>query len=76
MMAALDRLADAARVLPYLDTTGDFATMARTHLIAEQVRCIESDPALTAHLTGDSDATAALFHMREVLEDVIAREPR
>jgi predicted ATPase len=76
MMASLDRLADAARVLPYLDTTGDFATMARTHLIAEQVRRIESDPALTAHLTGDSDATAALFHMREVLEDVIAREPR
>jgi len=33
--------------------------MARTHLIAEQVRRIESDPALTAHLTADSDATAA-----------------
>ena len=46
-------------------------TMARTHLIAEQVRRIESDPALTAHLTADSDATAALIHMRDVLEDVI-----
>ena len=50
--------------------------MARTHLIAEQVRRIESDSALTAHLTADSDATAALIHMRDVLEDVIAREPR
>jgi predicted ATPase len=73
MMATLDRLADAARVLPYLDTTGDFATMARAHLIAEPVRRIESDPAAAAHLNADPDARATLTHMRDVLDDVIAR---
>jgi hypothetical protein len=29
-----------------------------------------------AHRIVDTDATAALIHMRDVLEDVIAREPR
>jgi hypothetical protein len=37
MMTSLGRLSDAAQVMPYLDTTGDFATMARTHLIAEPI---------------------------------------
>ena len=73
MMASLDRVADAARVLPYLDTTGDFATMARTHLITEHVHRIESDPAAAAHLDADPDARAALTHMRDALDDVIAR---
>jgi predicted ATPase/DNA-binding SARP family transcriptional activator len=75
MMASLDRLGDAAKVVPYLDTTGDFATMARTHLIAEPIVRIEADPGLAAHRAADPDARAALVHMRDVLEDVIVREP-
>ncbi|MFA9429475.1 BTAD domain-containing putative transcriptional regulator [Egicoccus sp. AB-alg2] len=74
MMTSLGRLGDAARVLPYLDTTGDFASMARTHLIAEPIADIESDPTLATQLDADPDARAALAHMRDVLEDVIARE--
>jgi predicted ATPase/DNA-binding SARP family transcriptional activator len=75
MMASLDRLADAAWVLPYLDTTGDFAIMARTHLIAEPVRRIEADPTAATHPDADPDARAALAHMRDALDDVIARTP-
>jgi len=74
MMASLDRLRDAARVLPYLDTTGDFATMARTNLIAEPIRRIGADPDLTTEIDADPDARTALVHMRDVLEDAIARE--
>jgi len=57
----------AARVLPYLDTTGDFATMTRSNLIAEPVRRIDADPSAAAHLDADPDARAALNHMRDVL---------
>jgi predicted ATPase/DNA-binding SARP family transcriptional activator len=74
MMAVVDRLEDAARVLPYLDTTGDFATMARDNLIADPVRRIESDPTSVAHLNADPDPRAALIHMRDVLEELIAHE--
>jgi predicted ATPase len=68
MVSALDRLTDAARVLPCLDTTGDFASMAREHLIAEAIRRIESDPAACAHLDADPDPGATLTFMRDVLD--------
>ncbi|MCZ2857476.1 AfsR/SARP family transcriptional regulator [Blastococcus sp. VKM Ac-2987] len=71
MMAAIDRLTDAARVLPYLDTTGDFAHLARERLIADPVRRIEADPDLADHPRGDPDARRALAFMRAVLDEVL-----
>jgi len=46
MVGAIDRLADAARVLTYLDTTGDYGTLARENLVADVVRRIDADPHL------------------------------
>ncbi|ADB74689.1 AfsR/SARP family transcriptional regulator [Geodermatophilus obscurus] len=71
MMAATDRLADAAHVLPYLDTTGRFALLARESLIADAVRRMEADPALVDHLRGDPDARGALTFMRDVLDELL-----
>ena len=71
MMAATDRLADAAHVLPYLDTTGRFALLARESLIADAVRRVEADPALIDHLRGDPDARGALTFMRDVLDELL-----
>jgi len=71
MMAALDRLADAARLLPYLDSTGRFAVLARASLIADAVRRIEAAPALAGHLDGDPDAHRALTSMRDVLDELL-----
>ena len=71
MMAATDRLADAAHVLPYLDTTGRFALLARQSLIADAVRRIEADPALAVDLRGDPDARRALAFMRDVLDELL-----
>jgi len=46
MVGAIDRFADAARVLTYLDTTGDYGTLARENLVADVVRRIDADPHL------------------------------
>jgi len=46
MVGAIDRRADAARVLTYLDTTGDYGTLARESLVADVVRRIAADPRL------------------------------
>lgn len=69
MAAALDRLAEAARVLTYLDTTGAFGVLTRNTLLADAVRRIAADRSLTddgCHL----DARQALAYMREVLDDL------
>lgn len=44
MLGALDRLPEAAAVLTYLDTTGDYGQLAREHLVADVVRRIEAAP--------------------------------
>ena len=72
MMAGVDRLAEAARLLPYLDTTGDFGTLAREHLIADAVQAIDADPELGDELDADADARGALTFMRDVLDELIA----
>ena len=42
MMAAVDRLVEAARVLAYLDTTEGFGVLARDTLVADAVASAES----------------------------------
>ena len=67
IMARLDRLEDAAPALAYLDTTGDFATLARSVLVADAAHQIDADPALRELGTAPLGATDALHHMRYAL---------
>jgi phytoene/squalene synthetase len=71
MMAAKDRLTDAASVLPYLDTTSRFAFFARQSLIADAVHRIDALPATAARLRGDPDARRALTFLRDVLDELL-----
>ena len=73
MMAAVDRLADAAHVLPYLDATGRIGLLARQSLIADAVRRINADPVLADTLRGDPDARRALTFMSDVLGELLER---
>ena len=70
MMGAIGRLPEAARVLTYLDTTGDFGAMARSHLVADAVRRIED--ADLADVGPDLGAHDALLLMRGVLDELTA----
>ncbi len=72
MTAAIDRLADAAHVLTYLDTTGDYGTLARDHLVADAVRRIDADPDLADDQGRKLDAHGALVLMREALDELTA----
>jgi hypothetical protein len=69
MVGAIDRLADAARVLTYLDTTGDYGTLARENLVADVVRRIDADPHLAHRESRNLDAHGALVFMRDVLQE-------
>jgi predicted ATPase/DNA-binding SARP family transcriptional activator len=71
----LDRLADADRLLSYLDTTGDFGRLARAHLVADVVRRIEADPSCVRGDRPPLDAHGALRHVRGVLDELIGDEP-
>jgi predicted ATPase/DNA-binding SARP family transcriptional activator len=71
MMTAISRLADAANILGYLDTTGDFAKLAREHLIVDTVRRIEAEPDLKAAAERALDAHDALLHMRDGFEKLL-----
>jgi tetratricopeptide (TPR) repeat protein len=71
MMAAVDRLADAASVLPYLETTGRFALLARESLIADAARRLEAAPAVAEGLRGDPDPRRVLTFMSEVLDALV-----
>ncbi len=72
MMAAIDRLADAAGVLTYLDTTGDYGTLARDNLVADAVRRIDADPDLADDHGRKLDAHGALVLMRDTLDELTA----
>ena len=76
MMVAIDRVAQAAHVLPYLDTTGDFAKFARQSLIADAVHRIAADPTIPDEADGNADPRAALTFMRDVLDDLISQSQR
>ncbi|WP_035770576.1 ATP-binding protein [Arthrobacter castelli] len=71
MTAAADRLAEAARVVAYLDTTGGFGQQVRETLISEAVRRIAADPA--PQDDGEPlDGRQALAYMHRVLDDLAA----
>ena len=70
MMADLDRLAEAARVLAYLDTTGGFGVLARDTLVADAVGRIAADTHIRNEAGQDLDARQALAYMRDVLDDL------
>jgi predicted ATPase/DNA-binding SARP family transcriptional activator len=71
MMAATGRLAAAAQVLSYLDTTGDYGTLAREHLIADAVRQIQESSGVIRHSGHPLDAHDALVLMRGELGDLL-----
>ncbi len=70
MTAAVGRLADAARVLAYLDTTGEFGVRVRNAVVADAVSAIAADPEITEDDAHALDARQALAYMREVLDDL------
>jgi hypothetical protein len=72
MVGAIDRLADAARVLTYLDTTGDYGTLARENLVADVVRWIDADLRLADRESRNLDAHGALVFMRGVMQELTA----
>jgi hypothetical protein len=70
IMASIGRLDDAAQVLTYLDTTGDFGRLARGQLIADAVRVIDASPSLADGQGRNLDAHEALILMRDVLDEL------
>lgn len=75
MAAAADRLVEAARVLSYLDTMGDFGVRVRTLLIADAVAGIEGDPEAAAHVGDGLDGRQALLCMRATLDELVGGRP-
>ncbi|WP_205346936.1 AfsR/SARP family transcriptional regulator [Pseudonocardia broussonetiae] len=76
MMASLDRLNDAARVLEYLRTAGDFGALAARTLLAEAAGkiAVADDPAAgpVPQPGNQLDARHTLEHMRDVLDKLSA----
>ena len=70
MVAAVDRLVEAARVLAYLDTTEGFGVLARDTLVADAVASIAAAPQVTDGGGPDLDAREALVYMRDVLDEL------
>lgn len=70
MMAATERLTEAAHVLPYLDTTGDFGVLARAHLLPDIIGRIDGRVAPHEISDPSRDARAALTYMRDVLTEL------
>jgi hypothetical protein len=74
MMAAVDRLPDAAHILGHLETTGHFGALAFETVVATAAGAVagSADPAVRhAQATGrDLDARQALASMRDVLDDL------
>lgn len=74
MMATIDRLHDAARVLDYLATAGDFGALAARTLVADAVARIATaaEPALGSEQQpgNQHDARQILEHMRDVLDQL------
>jgi hypothetical protein len=66
----VDRLAEAARVLAYLDTTGGFGVLARDTLVADAVGRIAADTHIRNEAGQDLDARQALAYKRDVLDDL------
>jgi hypothetical protein len=71
LMAAVDRLTEAARVLAYLDTTGGFGALARETLVADAADRIAADPRFPDDGGHDLDARQTLAYMRDVLDELV-----
>lgn len=65
MMVAIDRLPDAARVLGYLATTGDFGALASRILVADAAAMIAA--AVGRPLTRNSDVLVELADDQQVI---------
>ena len=74
MVAAVDRLVEAARVLAYLDTTEGFGVLARYTLVADAVASIAAAPQVTDDGGPDLDAREAMVYMRDVLDELAEDE--
>lgn len=78
MMAAIDRIAEAARMLGYLEAAGDFGALAARTLVTEATDTIAagarhgSDPASASVRIDDR---AALIYMRDVLAGLTGAQP-
>lgn len=70
MTAEAEHLAESARVLAYLDTTGAFGVLARETLVADAARRIAAEPPLRDNERPEFDDYRALTYMRDVLTDL------
>ena len=74
MMAAIDRLPDAARVLDYLATAGDFGALALRTLVAAAdatvADSLAANPELRQAAARRLDSRQALEFMRDVLDEL------
>ncbi|GAA1293354.1 hypothetical protein GCM10009609_72900 [Pseudonocardia aurantiaca] len=71
MMAAIDRIPDAARVLGYLAASGDYGALASRTLVADAAGKIAAAVGYTPGLKQRLDARQALEYMRHVLDELI-----
>lgn len=69
MMAAIDRVAEAAHMLGYLETANDFGALAARTLVAEVTTKISPSPAAPPTRIDDR---AALTYMRDILTHLTA----
>jgi predicted ATPase/DNA-binding SARP family transcriptional activator len=74
MMAAIDRLPDAARMLGYLETTNDFGALASRTLVSDAANKIAADTAPTPDPEQAPaqrlDDRQALAYMRDILAEL------
>ena len=77
MMAAIDRLPAAARVLVYLREAGDFGALAARTLVADAAARIAAGliPDHDRTPEPEHDSRHALMYMRDVLDGLIAVSP-
>jgi hypothetical protein len=78
MMATINRIPEAARILSYLAATGDFGSLAVHALVADAARTIEATAGQTPDLTPtrqpDLTGREALKYMRAALDDLDATQ--
>jgi len=79
MMASIDRLDDAARVLRFLETAGDFGALAARTVVAEAAGKIATAagpaPGSEPPPGHQLDARQALDHMHDVLNELTPAQP-
>lgn len=80
MMAAIDRIAEAAHMLGYLEAANDFGALAARTLVTEATNKIAATVRPGSHATPASvrhiDDRAALIYMRDVLVELARPDAR